>query len=233
MRISRWGYIGERVTGPAAEILGVMTTADEQCNDQAKAGLRRGSSHAFKAIRGGLKDGVAYSTVVHLQAAEDFTYRDAGELLRRLPPAGLAIRQKEVPADIEPGFLFAMKSLIHEIAGNYNRSGRMGGQTARRVLVYNSSLYQLVEESSRFQQETPTVGRRCEATIENKFQTRNMATGETAVFTLTYGTQAPITEAPVRIVYRPRWWLEVELLLQDSRQVLTAAGGAICRPFSR
>jgi hypothetical protein len=234
MRINRWGYIGERVAGPTAEILGVMTTSDEESIGQAKAGLagQRGA-HAFKAIRGGLKDGVAYSTVMHLLLTDDFTYRDAEELFRQLPPAGGVTRRKDVPAGVEPGFLFAVKGLLHEIVGSYNRSGRVSARRTRRIFVYNSCLYELMQEESRFQPETLVGGRVYKATIESKFKTRNTATGETSGFVITCGTRAPIEEAPVRIVYRPRWWFETELLLQDGADVLAVAGATPWTSLSR
>jgi hypothetical protein len=234
MRINRWGYIGERVAGPTAEILGVMTTSDEESIGQAKAGLagQRGA-HAFKAIHGGLKDGVAYSTVMHLLLTDDFTYRDAEELFRQLPQAGGVTRRKDVPAGVEPGFLFAVKGLLHEIVGGYNRSGRVSARRTRRIFVYNSCLYELMQEESRFQPETLVGGRVYKATIESKFKTRNTATGETSGFVITCGTRAPIEEAPVRIVYRPRWWFETELLLQDGVDVLAVAGATPWTSLSR
>jgi hypothetical protein len=234
MRINRWGYIGERAAGPTAEILGVMTTSDEQSIGQAKAGLtRQRGAHAFKAIRGGVKDGVAYSTVTHLLLADDLTYRDAEELLRRLPEARGVTQQRQVPAGVEPGFLIAVKGLLHEIVGSYNRSGRVSEQRARRIFVYNSCLYELAQEESHFQPEALVSGRLYEAIIESKLKIRNSATGETAAFIIACGTRAPIEETPVRIVYRPRWWFETELLLQDIADVLTVAGARPWTPLSR
>ena len=234
MRINRWGYISEHAAGPTAEVLGVMTTSDEESIGQAKADLaRQRDAHAFKAIRGSLKDGVASSTVIHLLLVDDFTYKDVEGLLRQLPQAGAVTRQKNVAADVEPGFLLAVKGLLHETVGTYNRLGRMSEQRPRRIFVYNSCLYELAQEESRFQTETLVGGRAYKATIESKLKTRNTATGETSGFVITCGTQAPIAETPIRIVYRPRWWFETELLLQDGHEVLAVAGAKAWTPLSR
>ncbi len=234
MRINRWGYISERASGPTAEILGVMTTSDEESIDQAKRGLtRQRDAHAFKAIRSSLKDGVASSSVIHLLLADDFTYKDVEELLRQLPQAGETTRQKNVSADVEPGFLLAVKALLHEIVDSYNRFGRVSGQRLRRSFVYNSCLYELSQEESHFQPQTAVGGRVYQATIEIRLRTRNTATGETAGFVITCGTRAPFAEAPIRIVYRPRWWFETELLLQDGSKALAVAGTTPWTRFSR
>jgi hypothetical protein len=234
MRINRWGYISEHVAGPTAEVLGVMTTSDEESIGQAKAGLaQQRDAHAFKAIRGSLKEGVASSTVIHLLLVDDFTYKDVERLLRQLPQAGAVKRQKNVAADVEPGFLLALKGLLHEIVDNYNRLGRVSGQRLRRSFVYNSCLYELSQEESHFQPETLAGGRVYQATIESRFRTRNTATSETSGFVITCGTQAPLAETPIRIVYRPRWWFETELLLQDGPEVLAVAGAKVWTPLPR
>jgi hypothetical protein len=225
MRINRWGYISERVAGPTAEMLGVMTTSDEESIAQAKAGLaRQRDAHAFKAIRGSVKDGIASSTVIHLILADDLTYEESEKLLRQLPRTGAMTRQKNVTADVEPGFLLAVKALLHEIVDSHNRSGRVNGRSFHRIFVYNSCLYELNQEESHFHPETLAGGRVYKATIESRFKTRNTATGETSGFVITCGTRAPFAETPIRIVYRPRWWFETELLLQDSAGVATVAG---------
>jgi hypothetical protein len=43
---------------------------------------------------------------------------------------------------------------------------------------------------------------------------RNLTAGTTTPFRLIYATDGPLAEVPVRIVYRPRWWFEVELTLE-------------------
>lgn len=60
MKINRWGYIVERVTGSRAELMGVMTEAEEQSIEQARVNLgSTNAAHSFKAIRSWIQDGTA------------------------------------------------------------------------------------------------------------------------------------------------------------------------------
>ena len=54
--------------------------------------------------------------------------------------------------------------------------------------------------------------------IESEFETRNLTSGETSRFSITFGAHSPIAETPIRIVYRPRWWFEAELLLAEEHE---------------
>jgi len=58
------------------------------------------------------------------------------------------------------------------------------------------------------------------STGDTEFETRNTISGEVTRFQVTSGTAATgalLTGVPLRVVYRPRWWLELELLLDGSR----------------
>jgi hypothetical protein len=49
--------------------------------------------------------------------------------------------------------------------------------------------------------------------LTSEFVVTNRATRETTEFEIAYGTEDTLSEVPVRIVYRPRWWLELQLTL--------------------
>ncbi len=51
--------------------------------------------------------------------------------------------------------------------------------------------------------------------VESTFEIRNRATGARTAFRLTCGTEGAFAEVPLRIVYRPRWWFEAELTLEE------------------
>ncbi len=215
MRINRWGYIAEHVDGSSAELIGVMTQSDERSIEQARQNLSRsGGAHAFKAIRGRVTQGEALSTVIHLLLAEEFTYRDVNVLLGRLPQAGFPVRRISVPKGVEPGFLFALKNLVHQSVESYHRSGRVDtGCKSPRLFVYHASLYELAQRSSDIIPKLTVGGRDYHEVIESRLDVRNRATGETTGFGITYGTRGAAAEIPLRIVYRPRWWFEAELIL--------------------
>ena len=52
--------------------------------------------------------------------------------------------------------------------------------------------------------------------IDARFQVRNRRTGHKTSFSIAYGLSGDVRERPVRIVFRPRWWMEAELLLDRS-----------------
>ncbi len=215
MRINRWGYIAEHAGGSSAELIGVMTRSDEDSVEQARQSLSRpGGAHAYRAIRGRLSQGQAVSSVIHLMLPEDFTYRDVNVLLGRLPQAGFPVRRIAVPNGVEPGFLFALKNLVHQSVESYRRSGRLDtGCMGPRLFVYNATLFELAQRSSEIIPKLTVGGCDYHEVIESWFAVRNRATGETTGFGITYGTRGAVAEIPLRIVYRPRWWFEAELRL--------------------
>jgi hypothetical protein len=162
---------------------------------------------------------------MHLLLADDFTFRDVDLLLRQLPQKGTATRQIRVPNGTEPGFLFALKGLLHHSVENHLRMGdaNTGRQTCRRF-VYAGSLFELTLRKSRLLPQATVNGRSYHAVLESEFETRNTTTREASSFSITYGSQPPITEVPIRIVYRPRWWFEAELLLVSEPEAAEAAG---------
>jgi hypothetical protein len=226
MRINRWGYIIERVTGSSSELVGLMTESEEHSVEQARAAVTRvGGSHSFKGIRGSMTGDLAQSTTMRLLLADDFTFRDASTLLRQLPQNGTPIRQIRVPNGTAPGFLFALKGLVHDSVENSRISGRAdtGGNTSRRF-VYAGSLYELTQRSTRLVKEDTVNGHTYQGVIKSEFESHNLKTGELSRFSIAYGSQPPFTETPIRIVYRPRWWFEVELLLASEPEAMEAAG---------
>jgi hypothetical protein len=39
---------------------------------------------------------------------------------------------------------------------------------------------------------------------------------------MTYGTEGPLAEVPLRVIYQPRWWMQIELTIDDAGEI--AAG---------
>ena len=236
MRINRWGYVSESIAGSSAQLLGVMTASDEQSIEQAKAGVTRpGTFHKFKAIRGSVSENHAQSTIIQLLLSNEFTYRDLDALLHQLPQTGTATRQTHIPNGTEPGFLIALKNLVHNNVESYRRSGRVAaGQYVRRNYVYDATLYELTQKSCRFLPELAANNRMYRSVLESEFEARNTRTGEISRFSLTYGTQDLVAETPIRIVYRPRWWFEAELMLDTGvKPVEVAERGLPWKPGSK
>ncbi len=228
MKINRWGYIEERVSGSRAELVGVMTEAEEQSIQQARASIALSNArHSYKAIRARIEDGTSHSSVNYMKLDEDFTYRDLDALLQRVPQDDARIRRLSMPEGAEPGFLFAVRSLVDESVRACQRSGAPGAaQCAQRRYVFSGTAYELRRKSIRMVREILINNRTFRQLLESEFETRNLTTGYSSEFSITYGIQDPIAGIPIRIRYRPRWWFEAELLLDgDAAAFETAQGG--------
>ncbi len=225
MKINRWGYIRESFSGSALELLGIMTESEEESVDEARARIQEaGAKHAFKAIRGRVSDRQAEATVIHILLAEDYTFRDLDRLLLKLPDTGSVTPTRKLPDSVEPGFLFAVKSVIHRNVEQFCLTGKTGEEAKKDCLfVYNGALYKLTVRRSDLRSSVTVNGRRYDSVIESRFQTHKVTTGSTSFFSITYGTTEPLREVPIRIVYRPRWWFEAELQLAGEPGVALAS----------
>jgi hypothetical protein len=229
-RINRWGYIAEHVSGSTADLVGLMSQSDEQSVHQADAGTNRAETrHAFKAIHCRLNGAEAQSAVTPVFVAEDFTYKDVEVLLGRIPETGGPVRYMKVPAGTDPGFLFSVREMLHAGVERYRQLGHLSkdNPTPRRY-IYNASLFTLSIVSSTFRAHEIANGRDYNGIIESEFEALNTKTGKKSSFKISYGTDGPISEVPVRIVYQPRFWFHAELLLNEDApfiQVAERAGG--------
>jgi hypothetical protein len=111
-----------------------------------------------------------------------------------------------VPPQTESGFLRAVTSLIQDGAQAYRRSA-VPPSGLHRLYVYGGTLYDMMVLRSR------AAGPNGE--LESSFQVQNRTTGATTQFHISYATRGNDSGVARRIVYRPRWWLELELLLKD------------------
>jgi hypothetical protein len=223
-KINRWGYIRESFSASGLELLGIMTESEEESVDQARARIDEvGGRHAFKAIRGRVRDQRAEATVIHMLLAEDYTYHDLDRLLLRLPDTGRVTPASALPDNVQPGFLFALKSVLHSNVEQVCARGRMGKETQSCLFVFNGALYRLIILKSDFHPSLTVNGRRYDSVIESRLQTRQVTTGSTSSFSIAYGTTGQNREVPIRIVYRPRWWFEAELQLTDEPSVALAS----------
>lgn len=220
-RINRWGYLIEQVHGTHGTVLGVMTESDEQSLEEAKARLspdRGEGTHLFKAIHAIVTADEARAGVRTVRVPHSFTYRDAPVVLDLVTNelARASVRRVRMPEGARPGFLGALAELIHR---NVAAQRRSAGSTSRDPIsipfVYNARLYDLTLRDAEFLREAQFGGRRFARVVRGEFESRNRTTGDTTRFELVYGTDAALAEVPVHVVYRPRWWFEVQLTLDE------------------
>ena len=222
-KINRWGYVMERVSGSTAELTGVMTQSDEQSINQAKASTAKSSKrYIFKGIRSRLEGAEAQSTTFRMDVSKNYTYKDVDILLGQFPVTGTSVRQLRIPTGTDSGFMFAVREMLHETVEKFKSIGKLTLPKPRQY-VYSARLYSLSMPDSKIIKRLSVNGREYKQLIESEFEAHNSATSEVSHFVIAYGTDAPFSEVPIRIVYQPRWWFRAELLLDESAGIPLAA----------
>ena len=206
MRLNRWGYIAETTCDAETLVTGVMTESKEQSFEQARSRASdRSQQTPLRALRSRVSATESTTETVTISPVRTMTYQDVDEVLSSMP-SSTPVRRTAVPPQAEAGFLRAVTSLMHQSAAAYADS-REPPAGLQRVYVYGDTLYEMTLRHSR-----PS---RAEAReLESDFVVRNRATGSTSQFQISYKTSGANPVAR-RIVFRPRWWLELELLLKE------------------
>jgi hypothetical protein len=211
MHINRWGYIAEASCGPQTKVVGVMTESDEATVEEAKTHVSDPNArNLFKAIRMMIADGQVRSETVDLLRAEPYTYRDLDTVLRLLPPPG-TFQQSGQNADVETGFLASIDGLLRQLSlGTLRGGSKTSDRDLRRTYVYAQRLYDVAATSGKdYGDDLP--GFRGASPYISSFEVRNRTSGEVTRFQIAYGTIGPLTAAPLRVIFRPTWWLELQL----------------------
>jgi hypothetical protein len=219
LRINRWGYLEEQIRGADARLVGVMTESDEQSLEQAQANIRRqsGGSHTFTAINTHIDGEQAHSRVTSFSAPENYTFRQwpvvLGLVTDRQPSSGTS-RVVALPPGARPGFLAALSDVIHDPS------------LARILYAHYGRVYELrrtrVRTVSNLRIGEKTYGR----AIAADFVIVNTHNGEETHFSLTYGTEGVFADVPLQAVFQPRWWMQIELTLDDQAGAPALLDGA-------
>jgi hypothetical protein len=223
-KINRWGFIAEHVSGSSARLVGVMTQSDEQSIEQAKASVdKSGKEHIFKAIRSRLNGNESHSFTIPLHQTENYTYKDAALLLSKIPEeGGPSVRTLMIPDGADPGFLFSVRELIDESVEQYRTSRKLNG-IKQRQYVYNASLFELSVVKSELVKKLVANGKEYRDLIKSEFEARNKTTKKTSSFSVTYGIDGQLSHIPVHITYKPRWWFQADLLLDENAKAVQTA----------
>ncbi|MBI4263465.1 MAG: hypothetical protein HY657_03735 [Acidobacteria bacterium] len=221
--INRWGYIAEEVRGPEASLLGVMKQSNEQSLEEAKSRVAQEAEegqYVFKAIQSTATVDKASSAITTVRLTHDFTFREVDAVLDIVEREGAhaKVRRVSLQKDTRPGFLVALTELIHRNVTAY--SSPAAHEAARKAIavpyIYNGTLCDLTLRASDRRRTTEIGSRSYEDVIHARFEARNRVTGKTTEFELSYGASGSLAEIPVHAVYRPRWWLQVELFLDQA-----------------
>lgn len=224
-RINRWGYIAEEVRGSEAHLLGVMKQSNEQSLEEAKSRVAQEAQegqHVFKAIQSTATADKATSAITTVRLTHDFTFREVDALLDLVEREGAHanVRRVQLTKDTRPGFLVALTELIHRNVTAY--SSPAARETLRKAIsvpyIYNGTLCDLTLRASERRRKTQIGARSYEDVIHARFEARNRASRKVTDFELLYGASGTLAEIPVHAVYQPRWWMQVELFLDEADQ---------------
>jgi hypothetical protein len=221
-RINRWGFIVEELNADKAEILGVMKESNEQTIEEAEAQIKRqdGDVTVFKAARTTITGSRSVGGLMTVHAPGHLTYHQLDALLALIPAEPPGLRTVELPSGTQKGFLIAMESLIRTGVGPCSADHDGARKVPAVSYVYNQTLYDLSLLSCGYEPELLTATGTFAGVVDGRFQVRNRRTKYETKFRVFYGTSGELREVPVRAVFKPRWWMEVELVLDRS------AGGA-------
>jgi hypothetical protein len=215
--INRWGYINEIIRGASSQLIGVMTESDEESIDEAEAHVRNAAAarHAFKAIEASADGRESHARVRSIEAPQDYTLRHLPavlDLMQRDASEGRS-RVLQVPAGAHPGFLSALAEAMRDGAPKSIR------------YVYFGRLYELRRTRTASVADVRIGRRSYGSAVAADFVTTSLYDGERTTFSLTYGTTGRFAGVPFRAVYQPRWWMQIELAIDDSALPAAQAEG--------
>jgi hypothetical protein len=221
-RINRWGYINEELHGGEATLVGLMTESDEDSIAQAETSIRRPEvgDRTFRIIRATIDGDEARSHVTSIAVPAEYSFRQLHavlDLAQREPSEGREGpgRVIRLPSGTRPGFLMAIAELIHRHVDQWHASGRVqpGGPIN---YVYHGRIYELCATHTQPLASVRVGNAWYTHVIASDFETRSAYDGEVDQFSITYGTEGPLAEIPVAASYQPRWWMQIELTLDDT-----------------
>jgi hypothetical protein len=213
-RLNLWGYVEETVCPGGADLFGIMHSSADHQQTAGTPNETGDDPPGVTAIRTRQTGVHILTEILRMPAESDATVHDLGRVLDDLP-APSETRQAVVPRDADSGFLVALDRLLADTVREYARSGRVSPR-GPRTYVYNGRLYELRLRQARRRSGGAADAAGGGGTLDGRFDVRNLATGETTPFSIEYGLSGRLAGVPIRIVYEPRWWLEVDLHLQDT-----------------
>lgn len=213
-RINRWGFIVEELGPGQADVFGLMKESNEQTMRAAEAQIaRQDGLSVFKVIRTTIVGDRAVSGSRTLQVSSDLTYRNLDSLLALIPPQLHNIWTLDLPAGTQKGFLVSMDSLLRASAEPCRADDHPGRDLPAVPFVYGQTLYDLSLLSCRYEAVLKTTTGTFAEVVEGRFEVKNRVTKYETKFRVFYGASGELAGLPVRVIFRPRWWMELELLL--------------------
>ena len=206
--LNKWGFLVEETRGTESSVVGLISQENDDRLSDVKADLRRRTDlRAFDTIRGVVSAREASARVGTLHAASELTYHDVGEVLADvLADTSLPVKRLTRGSDVRAGFL---SSLTEMIASTLDRKA-----LRRMPYIHGDRVYEL-----RLVESTPLAryerdGRTFTNVVRGRFETGEAGKRSGTRFELVYGASGALAGVPILISYQPKWWLQVDLVLQ-------------------
>jgi hypothetical protein len=220
-KVNRWGFILEEVGPETTTVVGIMKRSDEESLDEAKSRVaaEAKSGVVFKMIQATVSQTESVAKLTVSTVPRDYSYRELGALTERLstetaPPK---IQKTPVPPGGRAGLLTAITELLHDGVESVNRTGKAPGRKGLGYAYY-AKQYDVTRVSSAVERSATYGGVTYPKLLKSDFEVRARTESWTESFTIVCGLDGPLAEIPVFLMYQPRWWFKVEMVL-DERQV--------------
>jgi len=207
-QLNKWGYLVEAMRGGESSVVGLISQENDDRLSEVKADLKtRKDQRAFDTIRGLVAGGEGIARVGTLYAPSHLTYHDADTVLNRvLADGSLPVKRLARRDHVRPGFLTSLTELI-------NSSIEKKQDNKRLQYIHGDRLFEL-----RLLESTPLArferdGHTWQNVIRARFETAEAGSRSGTRFELVYGASGALAGIPVLISYQPKWWLQVDLVL--------------------
>ena len=209
--LNRWGYIAEQTSGAEGSLLALMTQAAGGSYEDAErqAATTAGDLHA---IRSEVRHGTARWQTARIRPAAPFSVFDARAAIVRArdDAADSPLREMAVASATRSGFLVAVAELVESVV-----DGGAAPTVLRSVpYVFGQRTYHLRVVDARTTR--LRLGPDVVEARHARFEIHTLATGARTRFEMTLGTRAHLTGVPLMVAWQPRWWLKLELHLDES-----------------
>jgi len=219
-RINRWGYLSEEKNAAGILLLGVMKASDEESLEEAKGSIereRQAGGFVYKAIRSEVTGDSGRTAISHVSVDQDLSYRELEQLLPLVSADDAAQRAFRLPPGVRGGYLGTIAEIVNASVA-WHRSGRTGPRIEGRGFkyLYNANPYEMTLTESKHRASATFKGHDFKEIVEGQFSVTNQKTGGKTDFRLDFGTAGDLAGIPVHVVWKPKWWLEVELVLDQA-----------------
>ena len=209
-QLNKWGYLVEAMRGGESSVVGLISQENDDRLSDVKADLKtHKEQRAFDTIRGYAATAEGMARVGTLYAPNHLTYHDADTVLVSvLADSSLAVKRVARRGNVRPGFLTSLTELITSSLAKNN-------DNARLQYIHGDRLFELrlldATRLARFDRD----GRTWHNVIRGRFETGEAGNGSGTRFELVYGASGALTGIPILISYQPKWWLQVDLVLNS------------------